>query len=58
MAKEKETKMDAKSKKSGKDEKLYWVDSKGKRVDGRGVNDLRAIKIQAGVLPNADGSCY
>lgn len=58
MAKEKETKMDAKSKKSGKDEKLFWVDSKGKRVDGRGINDLRAIKIQAGVLPNADGSCY
>lgn len=29
----------------------------GKRVDGRGIMDLRPIKIQAGVLQNADGSC-
>lgn len=49
---------ETKAKKAGKDEKLWWVDSKGKRVDGRGINDLRNIKIQAGVLPNADGSCY
>lgn len=59
MAKEKDTKMETKTKKSSKgDEKLYWVDAKGKRVDGRGVTDLRPIKIQAGILPNADGSCY
>lgn len=53
MAKETKPKKTVKS-----EEKLWWVDSKGKRVDGRGVNDLRSIKIQAGVLPNADGSCY
>ena len=30
----------------------------GKRLDGRGPNDLRPIKFQAGVLNRADGSCY
>jgi exosome complex component RRP41 len=30
----------------------------GKRLDGRGMNDLRPIKFQAGVLKRADGSCY
>ncbi len=30
----------------------------GKRLDGRGPNDLRPIKFQAGVLKRADGSCY
>ncbi|MCD6522315.1 MAG: exosome complex exonuclease Rrp41 [Candidatus Diapherotrites archaeon] len=30
----------------------------GKRLDGRGVNDLRPITIKAGVLERADGSCY
>lgn len=30
----------------------------GKRLDGRGVNELRPIKFQAGVLKRADGSCY
>ena len=55
MAKEKETKT---KKTSRGDEKEFWVDSKGKRVDGRSIKDLRPIKIQAGVLPNADGSCY
>lgn len=54
----KETKETKTKKASKSDEKLWWVDSKGKRIDGRGVNDLRNIKIQAGVLPNADGSCY
>ena len=49
---------DTKNKKEKGSDKLFWVDSKGKRVDGRGINDLRHIKIQAGVLPNADGSCY
>ena len=52
MAKPKKTE----TKTSTSDE--WWVDSKGKRMDGRGVNDLRDIKIKAGVLPNADGSCY
>ncbi len=30
----------------------------GKRLDGRGPNDLRPIKFKAGVLKRADGSCY
>src|SRR3989344_3055121 len=31
---------------------------KGKRLDGRGFNELRPIKIEAGVLERADGSAY
>jgi exosome complex component RRP41 len=30
----------------------------GKRIDGRGMEDLRPIKIKAGVLDKADGSAY
>jgi exosome complex component RRP41 len=30
----------------------------GKRLDGRGLEDLRPIKIEVGVLKRADGSCY
>ncbi len=30
----------------------------GKRVDGRDFDELRPIKIEAGVLKNADGSAY
>ncbi|MDY6964451.1 MAG: exosome complex exonuclease Rrp41 [Halobacteriota archaeon] len=30
----------------------------GKRLDGRKVDELRPIKIEAGVLKRADGSCY
>jgi exosome complex component RRP41 len=30
----------------------------GKRIDGRDFNELRKIKIEAGVLKRADGSCY
>lgn len=30
----------------------------GKRLDGRKPNELRNITIKAGVLDNADGSCY
>lgn len=30
----------------------------GKRLDGRKAEDIRKIKIEAGVLKNADGSCY
>jgi exosome complex component RRP41 len=55
MAKEKETKNKKTSKGDGKE---FWVDAKGKRIDGRTLNELRPIKIQAGVLPNAEGSCY
>jgi exosome complex component RRP41 len=31
---------------------------KGKRLDGRKFDELRPIKIEAGVLQRADGSCY
>jgi exosome complex component RRP41 len=56
MAKEKpKTKTEIKPQTPGKE---WWVDAKGKRIDGRGVTDLRDIKIKAGALPNADGSCY
>ena len=30
----------------------------GKRLDGRGFDELRPIKIEAGILRRADGSCY
>jgi exosome complex component RRP41 len=30
----------------------------GKRLDGRGLNELRPIRFKAGVLKRADGSCY
>lgn len=41
-----------------KEEKIEYVDKKGKRVDGRAVDELRPIKIRSRVLPRADGSCY
>lgn len=39
-----------------KSEKL--IDKKGIRGDGRKADELRPLKIQVGVLPNADGSAY
>lgn len=39
-----------------KTEKL--IDKKGIRGDGRKVDVLRPLKLQVGVLPNADGSAY
>ncbi|HSB47512.1 MAG TPA: exosome complex exonuclease Rrp41 [Candidatus Bilamarchaeum sp.] len=30
----------------------------GKRTDGRGPEDLRNLRIEVGVIPEADGSCY
>ena len=39
-----------------KPEKL--MDKKGLRLDGRKANELRPIKIEVGILPNADGSAY
>jgi len=38
------------------DKKLITND--GKRLDGRGLEDIRPVKIEAGVLHRADGSCY
>jgi len=39
-----------------KPEKL--IDKKGVRLDGRKPNDLRPVKLEVGVVPNADGSAY
>ena len=39
-----------------KTEKL--IDKKGIRLDGRKLDELRPVKMQVGVLPNADGSAY
>lgn len=37
---------------------IKLINSEGKRMDGRGPEDLRKIKIESGVLHRADGSCY
>jgi exosome complex component RRP41 len=37
---------------------IKLIDDNGKRLDGRGLDELRKIKIEAGVLHRADGSCY
>jgi exosome complex component RRP41 len=34
------------------------IDKKGIRLDGRKADELRPVKLQVGVLPNADGSAY
>jgi exosome complex component RRP41 len=39
-----------------KPEKL--IDKKGFRLDGRKVEELRPVKLEVGVIPNADGSAY
>jgi exosome complex component RRP41 len=39
-----------------KPEKL--LDKKGLRLDGRKVDELRPVKIEVGILSNADGSAY
>jgi len=37
-------------------ERLFRED--GKRLDGRAINELRPIKMEVGIIPNADGSAY
>ncbi|UCF11887.1 MAG: exosome complex exonuclease Rrp41 [Thermoplasmatales archaeon] len=37
---------------------IKLIDDNGKRMDGRSAEELRKIKIEAGVLHRADGSCY
>ena len=44
------------NKMSQKPEKL--IDKKGLRLDGRKLDELRPIKIEVGILSNADGSAY
>lgn len=39
-----------------KPEKL--IDKKGLRLDGRKPDELRQVKLEVGVIPNADGSAY
>ncbi len=34
------------------------LDANGRRIDGRGLNELRPIAIRAGPLPQADGSAF
>ncbi|MFH0714635.1 MAG: exosome complex exonuclease Rrp41 [Candidatus Diapherotrites archaeon] len=41
-----------------KEEKVQYFSKDGKRVDGRKFDELRPIKIEAGLLPRADGSAY
>ena len=41
---------------SEKPEKL--LDKKGLRLDGRKPDQLRSIKLEVGIIPNADGSAY
>ena len=55
-----------KSKKKTKKERLNMtdkkterlVDKKGIRLDGRKLDELRPVKMEVGILPNADGSAY
>jgi len=37
---------------------IKLIDDNGKRLDGRNAEELRKIKIEAGILHRADGSCY
>ena len=37
---------------------MVLVNEDGIRIDGRRIDEKRPIKIEAGVLKNADGSCY
>ncbi len=37
---------------------LILIDENGKRSDGRGIDELRPIKITVGILKNADGSAF
>jgi len=39
-----------------KPEKL--IDKKGIRIDGRKLDEIRPVKMEVGILPNADGSAY
>ncbi len=40
------------------EEKTPLILEDGRRLDGRGLHDLRSIDMQTGVLSRADGSCY
>ncbi|HIE19322.1 TPA: exosome complex exonuclease Rrp41, partial [Candidatus Bathyarchaeota archaeon] len=38
--------------------KIKLVDENGIRTDGRKLDELRPIKLEVGILNNADGSAY
>ena len=38
--------------------KIQLVDDAGRRLDGRALDELRPIRLEAGVLKRADGSAY
>ncbi|WP_297465879.1 exosome complex exonuclease Rrp41 [Thermococcus sp.] len=42
----------------GRPEGLRLIDENGRRIDGRKKYELRPIKMEVGVLKNADGSAY
>ena len=52
----KKTKKETENSSNKKTEKL--IDKKGIRLDGRKLDELRPVKMEVGVLPNADGSAY
>ncbi|EQD73583.1 hypothetical protein B1B_03151, partial [mine drainage metagenome] len=37
---------------------LLDLASKGKRIDGRGIDEYRPIRIEPGFAANADGSAF
>jgi exosome complex component RRP41 len=39
-------------------EERRLIDEQGKRTDGRGPNDMRPLRLEVGMLRNADGSAY
>lgn len=41
-----------------KSDEIMLLSKDGKRLDGRKLDELRKIKMEAGVLYRADGSCY
>ena len=43
---------------SGMTTNIKLINENGKRIDGRAFNELRPIRIEAGVLERADGSAY
>jgi exosome complex component RRP41 len=55
-ASKKKTKKETEKKADKKPEKL--IDKKGLRLDGRKLDELRPVKMEVGVIPNADGSAY
>ena len=55
-ANKKKTEKERKKMTPKKTEKL--IDKKGIRLDGRKVDEVRPVKMEVGVLPNADGSAY